>query len=211
MPRPDMELVHNEPSPAEEAAASANLVKRIGQGDIEAETELWSRYSRGLLFLLKYRTGDPELAEDLRQETFRLALEKLRRGDIQDPAKLAAYLRGIAVKLVAGDWRKASRRRTAPDSEAVERAADQRPGPLDGVERLELQRIVRRLIDELPVARDRQILLRFYLKEESKESICASLGISDPVHFNRVLFRAKGRFKQLVLRENAKHRLRIVD
>ena len=206
-----MELVHNKPSPAEDAQVSASLVARIAQGDADAEAELWRRYSRGLLFLLKRRTGDLELAEDIRQETFRVALEKLRSAEIQDPTKVVAYLRGIAINLVTGDWRKAHRRRTSPDSVAVEQAADDQPGPLAGVEQAELQGIVRQLLEELPRDRDRQILLRFYLKEEDKDRICTDLGISDPVHFNRVLFRAKNRFKQLVLRQNAKHRLRLVE
>ena len=206
-----MKLVHRAPAPEDEGQVSADLSKRIRQGDKGAEEELWRRYSRGLLFLLKRRTGDPELAEDIRQETFRVALEKLRAAELDDTTKVAAYLRGIAVNLVTGEWRKNQRRGTSADTEAIERTADDRAGPLDGVERNELQQIVRRLLQELPVERDRQILIRFFLKDHDKEAICAELGIDDPVHFNRVLFRAKKRFKELVLRSNAKHRLRLVD
>ena len=206
-----MELVHQAPPPGDEAQVSADLTKRIEQGDKSAEDELWRRYSRGLLFLLKRRTGDPDLAEDIRQETFRVALEKLRAGELEESTKLAAYLRGIGVNLVTGEWRKKQRRNTRPDSDVIERTADQRAGPLDGVEREEVQGLVRQLLEELPVDRDRQILVRFYLKEDDKETICRQLGIDDPVHFNRVLFRAKKRFRELVLRKSAKHRLRLVE
>ncbi len=45
--------------------------------------------------------------------------------------------------------------------------------------------------------RDRQILYRFYIAEEDKERICADLDLSS-LHFNRVLFRARQRFKDLL-------------
>lgn len=45
---------------------------------------------------------------------------------------------------------------------------------------------MRQLIRELPTERDRQLLLRFYVTEEDKESLCADLGL-DSLHFNRVL------------------------
>jgi hypothetical protein len=42
-------------------------------------------------------------------------------------------------------------------------------------------------------------LVRYYLDDESKEEICAALGLSDE-HFNRVIFRAKNRFRELLER-----------
>jgi RNA polymerase sigma-70 factor (ECF subfamily) len=57
------------------------------------------------------------------------------------------------------------------------------------------------VIGELPTARDRQLILRFYLGEEDKARLCADLGI-ESVHFKRVLFRARQRFKELLERFN---------
>jgi RNA polymerase sigma-70 factor (ECF subfamily) len=37
-----------------------------------------------------------------------------------------------------------------------------------------------------------------YVRDEDKDEICASLGI-DSTHFNRVLFRAKQRFRELLV------------
>ena len=65
------------------------------------------------------------------------------------------------------------------------------------------------MLDELPVQRDREILLRFYLNDEDKDSICAGLGV-DSTHFNRVLFRAKERFRELVVVAERRGRLRLV-
>lgn len=192
-----------------DAQISIDLARRIGSGDRSAEQELVERYGRALLYLLKRRTRDPELALDLRQDTFRIAIEKLRAGEIQEPERIAAYLRGIALNLVVGDARKNVRRQTTVDSEAVDVAADEDGGPPEDVAREQTRQAVRALLDELPVARDREILIRVYLEEEDKESICGRLGV-DSAHFNRVLFRAKQRFRELLARAEQKGKLRLV-
>ena len=173
-----------------------DLVRRIASGDPEAEAELVERYSRGLLFLL--RRLAPELAEDLHQETFRIVLERLRRRELDEPEGLAGFLRGIARNLVIAERRKTARRRTEADEEELAQAVNPAPGQLSAVLLDEEAETVRQLIRELPTERDRQLLLRFYVGEEDKESLCADLGL-DSLHFNRVLFRARQRFKELLL------------
>ena len=66
---------------------------------------------------------------------------------------------------------------------------------------------MRALIEELPTPRDREILMGVYVREEDKDEICARLGI-DSTHFNRVLFRAKQRFRELLVQ---KGKLRLVE
>ena len=88
--------------------------------------------------------------------------------------------------------------------------ADTRSDVQASVSRLELAELIKRLIEELSVERDREILLRFYIREEDKESICTALAIT-PLHFNRVLFRAKQRFRELLLREERKGKIRLVE
>jgi RNA polymerase sigma-70 factor (ECF subfamily) len=182
-----------------EPEISADLVARIGRGERPAEAELVRRYERGLLYLLKRQTGDLELALDLRQDTFRIAIEKLRTEALNEPERLTAYLRGVALNLLIAHRRKNLRRATTADSEAVEAAADQRGGPFEDVSAEQVRHAVRLMLQELHTPRDREILTRLYLDEEDKDSICASLGV-DSIHFNRVLFRAKQRFRDLLMR-----------
>lgn len=171
---------------------------------------MWDRYHRGLLFLLRHRTGDPALAEDLRQEAFRIAIEKLRASGLDDPERLAAYLRGIAVNLVTGEWRKHARRQTTTDPDAIDNAADTGAGPQREVERQQAGAAVAKLLGELGVSRDREILRRYYVDEADKAQICGELDIS-PTHFNRVLYRAKQRFRELLLREERAGKLGLVE
>ncbi|MES1245153.1 MAG: sigma-70 family RNA polymerase sigma factor [Acidobacteriota bacterium] len=184
-----------------EAEVAAELTERIHRGDRTAEEELVHRYSRGLLFHLRRTAGDPDLADDLHQETFRVVLERLRGEGIADPERLAGFILGTGRNLFLGGWRKRARRGEGTSLDALEGAAaeppDPVPGQLDRVLQEEEILKVRRLIGELGTDRDRQILFRFYVAEEGKERICADLGLSS-LHFNRVLFRARQRFKELL-------------
>jgi RNA polymerase sigma-70 factor (ECF subfamily) len=74
----------------DEARVSAELARRIAAGDRSAETELVERYQRGVLYLLKRKARDPEIALDLRQETFRIAIEKLRSQGLAEAERIGA-------------------------------------------------------------------------------------------------------------------------
>ena len=57
--------------------------------------------------------------------------------------------------------------------------------------------VLRALLAQLPRARDREILARFYLDGQNKDDVCRHLGI-DAAHFRRVVFRARARFRELL-------------
>jgi len=192
-----------------EREIATDLVTRIRNGSRDAEDAMVRRYGPGLLYLLKRRARDPELALDLRQDTFRVAIERLRRSALEEPEHLAAYLRAVALNHLIAQRRKDTRRATTADSDAIETVADERGGPFENVSREQVRAAVGTLLHELGTPRDREILTRVYLKEEVKDAICAELGV-DSVHFNRVLFRAKQRFRELLERAERRAKLRLV-
>jgi len=181
---------------------NVDLAGRVQAGDRQAEEELVARYQRGVGFVLRRSVRDTHVVEDLSQETFRIALEKIRHGDLREPAKLAGFLCSLARNLAIEHFRRASAQRSSGSSEESLSAA---PGPLEDLLRSEQARIVRRILSDLPTERDRQILLRFYLAEEDKETICRDLGLTS-LHFNRVLFRARERYRELYLERTKRMR-----
>lgn len=182
----------------EEARIAADLVRRIADGDRSAESEMVERYSRGLRFLLRRMTGAGDLAEDLHQDTFRIVLERLRGKGLEEPERLAGFLNRTARNLFLADHRKRARRRTDGLGD-FEPPVAVPPDQLRQTLLDEEADLVRKLLDEVEPDRARQILFRFYIAEEPKERICADLELSG-LHFNRVLFRARQRFKQLLER-----------
>lgn len=178
----------------------AELATRIGAGDRRAEEEFVRRYRPRLEFILRGRLRDAALAADLTQEALIVVLERLRGDGLDDPGRLAAFLHRTALNLAVGEARKYHRRNTHNDDDALVKAAATQPLVEDQIDRERLSAAVRCLLRELKQPRDRQILRRFYLTEEAKASICASLEVT-PEHFDRVLYRARQRFRQIVERE----------
>ncbi len=187
------------PGPGDDPAA---LVARIQAGERRAEDELVARYGRAIRIVLDRHTGGRPEAEDLFQDTFALAVDKLRRGELREAAKLPGFLAQIARNLAIELYRKAQRRRTEADSETVGRTVAGGSSQLGDLLQSEHAALVRRVIEELGNDRDRQLLFRFYIAEEDKDEISADFGLTS-LQFNRVLHRARQRYKALYLKRSA--------
>lgn len=172
-------------------------MQRVKAGDRAAEAALVERYSKGLLSLMRVRVKDNHLAEDLHQETFRIVIERLRDTGINDPSKLPHFINRTAINLYIGHLRKEDRRKTTANSDLVDSQLDTGLTPIQKVMNNQGSRLVGELLGELATPRDQEILKRFYIFEETKESICASLDLS-PAHFNRVISRARKRFQSII-------------
>jgi RNA polymerase sigma-70 factor (ECF subfamily) len=175
-----------------DSSAGERLVGRIRSGDAAAETELVSRYARGVRMIVSRGTRDRSVVDDLCQETFRIAIEKIRRGDVREAKRLSGFMCGLARNLTIDH----TRRSRPVDSIDTTDPSDPTPGQLERLLADERAMIARKVLEELDSDRDRQILFRFYVADDSKAQICADLGLSS-LHFNRVLFRARGRFRVL--------------
>ncbi|HXU30012.1 MAG TPA: RNA polymerase sigma factor [Thermoanaerobaculia bacterium] len=198
IPDPPSDAIPDPPSDA-----MADLVRRIGRGDPAAEADLVHRFARALRFLLSRLTRDGALAEDLYQETFRRVIEKVRGGELREPERLPGFVCGMARNLFLTSARNGTRRgRWLGDPEKTEVAPDPAPGQLASLLARERAATVRRVLADLRNDRDREILSRYYIAGDEKEEIRRDFGLSD-LHFNRVLFRARQRYKELFERRQA--------
>lgn len=183
-------------SPAETPSDLPGLVKKILAGEQEGEVELVLRYRACLAIIIQRITRDSTDTEDLCQETFRLTLEKLRRGELREPEKLSGFICGVARNLAIDHVRRIRRRESVTDVAEITPIADSAPDQLNALLLQETIAATHKVLEELESARDREILYRFYIAEEDKERICADLKLTS-LHFNRVLHRARERFREL--------------
>jgi len=177
------------------AGALADLVRRILAGDRQAEDELVERYSRGVEIIIRRLAGDGAI-DDLYQETFRIVLEKLRKGALREPEKLSGFVCGVARNLVIEHFRQIRRQESLSESEEAAVLLPTMPDQLTELLRKERAAHVRQILSEMRNERDAQVLFRFYIAEDEKERICADLELSS-LHFNRVLHRARARYREL--------------
>jgi RNA polymerase sigma-70 factor, ECF subfamily len=152
----------------------------------------------GLRALILRRVRDPELAADILQDAAVTTLEKLRNGEIAHPENVGGYLYRVAINHLRNYRRKDRTALSSP--EALDELKDG-DGDLDWerVGRPQWAEAARRVLAEMPAARDRELLIRFYLQDEDKERICRELSLTQE-HFNRVIFRARNRFRDLLQR-----------
>ncbi|WAJ72200.1 RNA polymerase sigma factor [Catenovulum adriaticum] len=81
-----------------------NLINRVRNGEINAYSHLVKRYECSVRAALRVRLHDTSEAEDLAQESFILAYNKLNEFDESRP--FGAWVRGIAINLLKNHIRK---------------------------------------------------------------------------------------------------------
>ena len=174
-----------------------DLVCRIEAGDLSAESEFVGRYIRCVRRILLNRTASTQLANDLSQDTFVIALRKLRAGELENPRCLGAFVRRIASNVSIEHFRR-EKRYILRDDAAMASLVSHRDFKGNCIDKQTTRLALDGIIDQLPMARDREILHRFYLDDENKDQICRDLHLSS-AHFDRVLYRARGRMRRLIM------------
>jgi RNA polymerase sigma-70 factor, ECF subfamily len=151
------------------ARSDADLVELARQGDTEAFGELYDRYARLVRAICADRTRDLSAAQDLAQDVFPLAFERL--SELRDVARFGAWVVGIA-RFSSMEWcrqQKRSRHQFPENiSEEVDHSGDGTDDRLAGL---------LSLLGDLP-ERERLALHAFYLDEHSAEQAAVSLGLS---------------------------------
>jgi len=155
------------------------------------------RHYTGLYTLLHRQIRDTNIAQEILNEAVATTIAHSRAGRVSDPERLAGYVYRVALNLYRNYRREYANR---PGMHATDEDIDQLPAQrvteeaaMDG----SLLRQIEAIIESLPTARDREIVKRFYLDEEDKAEICRSLELS-PLHFDRVIFRARQRMRVLM-------------
>jgi RNA polymerase sigma-70 factor (ECF subfamily) len=178
-----------------------SMVARIIAGDADAEAELVTLFKRRIAPIILRITNNPSLVEDFSQDTFLIVIRKIRNGDVNKPESLGSFVASVARNHAIEQIRE-SKRATSEDLELLEQVPDPSPSPLEQLQTSEKDDEIREVIGQL-IPRDKLLMLRFYIKEEPKEVICADLGLTS-AQFDRILHRARTRFKALYLKRKAR-------
>ena len=150
-----------------------HIVERIFQGDVSAEAELVREFSQRIFVMGLVRTHDRETARDLVQDVLMAVIGALRKGQLQDPDKLAAFVHGTARNLINNQRRSEHQR---PQLEPL--PEDLAQGNLvDQFEVAERVRLVREALEGFP-QQDRRILWMTLIEGRKPGEIAATLGVT---------------------------------
>jgi RNA polymerase sigma-70 factor, ECF subfamily len=197
-PTADQAQPGSEAPPAETSAPGrdwSELVRNIQAGDETGMEQLYAIFSRGIRFFLCRQLGPQEL-DDRVHDTFLIVVHAIRRGELRDPDRLMGFVRTIVRRQIASYIDAAvQNRREHAEIDAGVTVVDREANPeLSAIDE-ERESIMRRVLSELS-RRDREILTRFYLREEPQEQICRDMNLTD-TQFRLLKSRAKARFGEL--------------
>jgi RNA polymerase sigma-70 factor (ECF subfamily) len=184
----------------------AELVDKIRQNDATGMEELYRVFSRGVRFYLCRQLGPQDL-DDRVHDTFLIVAQAIQRGDLREPDRLMGYVRTIVRRQVAAQIENnVHSRKRQIDLEWGLAVHDAASDPEQSAIRRESQEIALKVLKSIG-ARDREILIRFYLEEQTPEQICSEMGLTE-TQFRLLKSRAKARFGELGKRKVTKRLVR---
>jgi RNA polymerase sigma-70 factor (ECF subfamily) len=174
----------------------AALVNRIRDGDSEAMAELYAIFAKGIRYFLLRNLGPDDL-DDKVHDCFVIVAQAIRNGDLREPERLMGYVRTIVKRQIAAsiDIAVQQRRNRVDFEDSMFSISDWRENPERSVIARQRAEIARKVLNGVS-RRDREILNRFYVLEQSQEQICADMELSYN-QFRLLKSRAKARFGEL--------------
>src|SRR6201996_7785209 len=143
----------------------ALLVEQIKAGEDTGMEHLYKLFSRGIRYYLCRQLGPQEL-EDKVHDTFLIVVNAIRRGDLREPERLMGFVRTVVRRQVAAYIETAVYiRREQTDLESGITVADGNKNPEQVAIIQEKAELMQSTLKALS-PRDRDILVRFYLKEQ---------------------------------------------
>jgi RNA polymerase sigma-70 factor (ECF subfamily) len=171
------------------------LVARIKCDDSTGMEELYQLLTRGFRFHLLRNLGVQEM-DDKVHDTFLIVVRAIRRGKLREPERLMGFVRTVVRRQVAEHInRTVQRRRDDVHRDVVVRVADMGRNPEQNQAHRQEVEFMGQVLRELS-NREREILTRYYLLEETKEQIRAGMGLTE-TQFRLLKTRAKNRFGDL--------------
>jgi RNA polymerase sigma-70 factor, ECF subfamily len=181
------------------AAASgqpwAKLVEQIQNDDPQGMDELYRVFSMGVRYSLCRQLGPQDL-DDRVYDVFLIIAQAIRRGDLREPERLMGYVRTVVRRQVAAHIGEGVHSRgNETDIESGTPIADRATNPEPIAIEREHEELAMKMLRRIS-KRDREILVRFYLEDQSQSQICREMQLTE-TQFRLIKSRAKARFGEL--------------
>lgn len=172
-----------------------DLVNRIRADDKGALQELYQVFGRGVRMYLCRQLGMQEV-DDKVHDTFLIVVNAIRSGELREPDRLMGFVRTISRRVVAGHIdQMVHRRKDHLNVESGVVISDKTSTPEERMIDREKVDIMLEVLRGM-ATRDRDVLTRFYLYEQSQETICREMKLT-ATQYRLLKSRAKARFQEL--------------
>ena len=160
--------------------SDALLVSAFINGDESALGELIARHKDRIYRFIYSKVYDRDITEDIFQDTFVKVINTLKRGSYNEEGKFLPWVMRIAHNLVIDHFRKNNRMPKFENNDDFNIFSVLSDGSLNAERSMikdQVQRDVRRLIDELPEDQKEVLTMRIY-KDMSFKEISEQTGVS---------------------------------
>lgn len=171
-----------------------SLVKQAAQGDAAAFGKLYEATGRKIYFAALKLTGSDADAQDVLQDTFMTAYQKL--GTLSEPENFEAWLMRIAVNRCKMQFR--AQKPTTDEPEVMENIEDEGLIPEDYVMDRAKRKVIMDIIDRELTEDQRRTVVLFYYSQLSVEEIASVMGCPKGTVLSR-LHLARGKIREAVL------------
>jgi RNA polymerase sigma-70 factor (ECF subfamily) len=178
------------------------LIERIRNGDGEAFGRIYDAYKRNLYVTVIYpRVKDADAAEEVLQETFLLALNKIDGFEWQGKS-IFFWLRMIAINKVR-EWINSRKRHSTVDEEVLNYQHDTTFQPeQDTLEKEQAEMLSARINEVLALINERyREAIELRLKKKLPRDECARILDVTVETFDVIFFRACKSFRQMYIKK----------
>ena len=141
------------------------LVARIQADDTSAMEELYRIFARGIKYQICRQLGPQDL-DDKVHDCFLIVVQAIRRGELREPDRLMGFVRTVVRRQIAAYIETViQNRKQMTDLETGRIVADFGQDPENCIIDREEEELAYRVLKGIS-RRDREILIRFYLREE---------------------------------------------
>jgi RNA polymerase sigma-70 factor (ECF subfamily) len=160
----------------------AEVVRKIQIGDDtglrEGIQEIYTALTDGMRTRVA-RSVENQSVEDRLHEILVIVLEAIRRGELREPERLMGFVRTVTRRRVVAHLRGAAfQRKRFVTVDYIEPSAPSEQNPEKCAARREQLDRARKVLRTLG-ARDREILERFYFKEQAPTQICSEMKLTE--------------------------------
>ena len=158
------------------------LVRSYLKGDNASFEILVYRHKRKVYTSIMMLVKDPQLADDIFQDTFIKVIDKLHEGKYKDEGKFLAWVIRIGHNLIIDHFRKEKHYPMVRDTEeynVFDRIDLLENSAQDDMETKQSEKQLQELIDELPYEQKEVLILRHYCKMSFKDiAACTDVSIN---------------------------------
>jgi RNA polymerase sigma-70 factor (ECF subfamily) len=168
-------------------------VHRLQAGDADTQRHFVAYFNELILIKGRSRSLPRDVIDDIRQETFLRVLSSLRKGGIQQPDRLGAFVNSVCNNVLLEQYRSSTR------AEGMEDDFDVPDKTIDmdrGLVTEQAQRQVEAVLAQMK-EKDRRLLRAIFFEETDKDEVCRQYGV-ERSYLRVLLHRAKQQFRSLL-------------